>query len=597
MMESSSLDSVIAEVVAKTSLVELVGADIPLHRKGAEFWGLCPFHAEKTPSFKVDEGRNFYHCFGCGAHGNALDYVIHRQNLPFKDALQFLAERAGVALPEFSKASTQDGQRKKDLYALHGLAMDYTHSLLKKSSRAQEAREYLMKRGVTEKVLNDFQLGYDDGSLTPHLLKFYPAMLIQEAGLATESGGVLKGRFVQRILFPILDVQRRVIAFGGRLVGSEDAKAPKYLNSKESPLFHKGSQLYNLYAALTAAKEKSLVLVEGYMDVLTMASRGFPQTVAALGTALTETQMETLWRYTSQPILCFDGDAAGMKASLRAMERALPLLKPEKTFFFCYLPEGKDPDELLRSEGVSAMQKRLDEALPLIDVLWKHLVSPYEMKNKGREQWIPEDWAALKRDIFQTLRCLAHEDVREFYRKLLLARFFQKQWIPRETSKRKRFKEPQPDRFLSRKQVGQKILLGILLKNPILLSDVDELVAGLDFDDSELRDIQVWLLDRYFCGEGFNDEGFDRQRDEFLEQIGLRTLRTHAAFLFDEGLTQDEVLRRWKEIWRCTVESDGVEGDLRQAYKNLRQKFDEQSWCQVKALLTDADRLGRGERE
>lgn len=593
MTTSRPLDRVIDEVLEKISLVEIVGADVRLNRKGNEFWGLCPFHSEKSPSFKVDAVRHFYHCFGCGAHGNALDYVIQRQNLPFKDALTYLAERAGVTLPEFSRASAQESQHRKDLYSLHEKAKEYAHRLLKTSPQAEEARAYLAQRGLSEKVIDAFQLGFCDGSLTAYLRKFAAPQQLIDAGLSIEVSGVLKDRFAQRILFPITDLQRRVVAFGGRILetGTSDAhKSPKYLNSKESELFHKGHQLYNLYTALSAAKGKPLILVEGYMDVLSMTAYGFPQTVAALGTALTETHMETLWRYSPQPILCFDGDAAGLKASLRALERALPLLKPAKTFFFCYLPNGQDPDDLLRKGGAEAMQTCLDAALPLSDVLWTHLIQPYEEKNAGRDRWIPEDWAALKNDIFATLKTLKDNDIREFYRKLLLDRFHQKQWIPRLPSSQKhRGRALAPSPSPSRQEIGQKILLGILLKNPILLLNVEELMARVNVTDPALRGVQLWLLSQSCTEASIDSEEERQQREAFLEVIGLRLLRTHAAFLFDGALPQDELLRRWREIWLCTVERDEVRGDLQQAYKELREHETEEAWERVKMLVTSVN--------
>lgn len=594
-----SLERVVDEVLEKVSIANLIGRDQPLHRKGTELWGLCPFHAEKTPSFKVDEQRRFYHCFGCGAHGNALDYVIHRQNLPFKDALRWLAEQVGVVLPEFSRLSPKEDQTRKDLYALHGLAMDYAHDLLKKSPKAQKARDYLASRGISSELVERFHLGYCDGSLVCYLRQFYASGLIEEAGLGVADSTTSKDRFVNRILFPIFDLQKRVIAFGGRLVPGEwNHDAPKYLNSKETPLFHKGEQLFNLYAALENAKQKPLILVEGYMDVLTMTAYGFPQTVAALGTALTETQMNLLWRYSSQPVLCFDGDIAGKKASVRALERALPHLKPEKTLFFCYLPEGKDPDDLLRSEGAEALQKRLDAATPLIDVLWEHLKEPYELKNAGRAQWIPEDWAALKRDVSEALAKITNGDVREFYKRQLNTLFFQQQrttrsWEALPSRRKVQVSAPRSET----KVMGQKILLGILLKNPILLLEVGEFVERLDFADPILREIQGWLLDRFYLGEDGEDEASVEQREQFLEQLNVRTLQTHAPFLFDSSKTSEEILARWREIWLRTVETDDLQGDLKEAFHQLKENFNEAAWQRVKALVSGVAQLKQGAKD
>lgn len=593
---NGSFEKIIQDVLSKISLCELIGEEVILQKKGAEFWGLCPFHHEKTASFSVSDRKNFYHCFGCGAHGNAIDYVMQKHNRPFKEALEFLAEKAGIRLPTFSTLGARDNKQKQDkkqnLITIHKLMLDYCHAFLKTNPKAEKARQYLEKRKISLKVIEDFKLGYCDGSIVQYLMNLnYSQSQLEEAGIAVLKDNTLKDRFINRIIFPIFDVQDHVVAFGGRIFHEAPSYIPKYLNSNETPIFHKGNHLYNLNRALTFSREHPIILVEGYMDVLSMSMYGFPQTVASLGTALTEQQIETIWKYSDQPILCFDGDIAGIRASIRAVKRALPLLKPGKTLFFCYLPEGLDPDDFLKEKGAEAMKQHLKISQPLVDVLWKDLISTYEIKNLNRDYWIPEDRSALKRDILKVVSLISHQDIQSSYRQLLMDRFFQKRYMltPLDKTLKKNFLQPRTH-FNSQNIVGQKILLGILLKNPILLLDVDELLSRVNFLDPLLLEIKEWLLNQYFSGIDYENVLFCNQRDIFLKKIGLETLKTHASFLFNTQITKDEILKRWKEIWFCAVGYDMVRGDLRRICQDFKKNFSERAWLQIKALFFDASR-------
>ncbi|GHS91866.1 hypothetical protein AGMMS49949_02980 [Alphaproteobacteria bacterium] len=593
---NAQFSKAIQDISGKVSLVELIGGEIRLQKKGGTFWGLCPFHPEKTPSFTVNEAKNFYHCFGCGEHGDAISYVMKTKSQPFLEALKFLADRAGVTLPQAKiltpqeKALEDEREKKRtDSYGLHKEAADYCHQILKNSPKAEKAREYLKNRGVSWAIAQQFQLGYCDGSLTKHLIPLVSEpSLLEQIGLSVKGEQELHDRFGGRLLFPIRDPRHRVIAFGGRLISENSGNRAKYLNSSETDIFHKGSNLYNLDQALASSKKEPLILVEGYMDVIAMVQYDFSQTVASLGTALTEEQIERVWRTCDQPVLCFDGDAAGQKAALRAVNRALPLLKPGKTLFFCYLPKNLDPDNVLRQQGRAAMQERLSKALPLIDVLWNHWAQP--LLDPQRTDWLPEEMAALKKEISDTIQVIPHEEIRFSYRQILLDRFYalkrQKRGLPFFQHEKKLFFNKNE---LSRPQniLGQKILLGILLKNPILLIEVEELFLRIDFTDLTLIKVKEWLLGEWFSDQDFSTEKRTQQCTALLEKMGESLLKTHASFVFDPEISKEDLVRRWKEIWFYTINLQLLKGDRARIKEEVKENLDTRSWEQMKALFLD----------
>ncbi|MDR1908232.1 MAG: DNA primase [Holosporales bacterium] len=604
---NSAFNQAVQEVLSRTSIVELIGADVRLQKKGTNYLGLCPFHQEKTPSFTVSEPKNYYHCFGCGAHGNAINYMMNRHNYSFKDAITLLADKSNVHLPEFSnKALTQAQQdvqqekqreykdQKQQIIEVHRLAAEYYHVALLKKREGDNARKYLQKRQVSPQTIVQFQIGYADGGLTKYLMSLgYSEELLLSAGVALREDQTkrIRDRFINRLMFPILDIRNRPIAFGGRTLDDSNPNIPKYLNSQDTPIFHKGSNLYNLNTAIKYIKEKGIVLVEGYMDVIAMVSYGFPQAVASLGTALTETQIEVLWKYCERPVLCFDGDNAGVRASIRVVRRVLPILKPGKTLFFCYLPKDLDPDELLKTQGANAMQEHLDNTSSLADVLWRDMVSVYEQKNSNRDTWIPEDKAALKRDILNVTTLIKDPDIQNLYKQLFLEKFNLMQKRPQQ----KGLLKPVPavarlsPQSKPQKILGQKILLGILLEKPVLLSDVDELLSMMDFVNSELSEIKDWLLDVSVSDINYAEPTFLERCAAFLEKIGKDTLKVHAPFVFDLDASTEFILKRWKEIWFCTEGYSMIKGDFRRMGNALKQNFDEKSWNQMRALFSSID--------
>src|SRR5262252_806173 len=353
---------------------EVVGKRVRLKKAGREWKGLSPFNKERTPSFFVNDQKGFYHDFSSGKHGDIFDFVKDTEGVTFPEAVERLAAMAGLSVPKMSEEAEAQEHRRRTLHDVVELAAKFFEATL--ASRAgAKARGYLADRGLDPATQLKFRIGYappDRFALKEHLgaLGISNEDMI-EAGLliAGDDIPLPYDRFRDRVMFPISDFAGRVIAFGGRAL-EKDVPA-KYLNSPETPLFHKGATLYNGAAARTAAHQGARVIaVEGYVDVIAMVSAGYPATVAPLGTALTEEQLALIWRMADEPVLCFDGDAAGRRAAYRAADLALPLLRPGKSLLFALLPEGQDPDDLVRAGGREAVEEVLGAARPLADMLW-----------------------------------------------------------------------------------------------------------------------------------------------------------------------------------------------------------------------------------
>ena len=407
------------EIRARLPVSQIVGKRVPLKRAGREFKGLSPFKNEKTPSFTVNDEKGFYHCFATGEHGDIFTFLMQTEGISFPEAVERLADEAGVSLPKQRDYNPErETQRKTQLTLMTDAAEFFTQQL--RSNSGFSAREYIAGRQLDNATVDTFGLGYAPNSrnaLKEHLTKLGYAvsdmiatgMLIGGEDIATPYD-----RFRHRIMFPIHDLKGRIVAFGGRAMDPD--QPAKYLNSPETPLFHKGSVLYNSHRARPAAYDAGEVItVEGYMDVIALAKAGFMQSVAPLGTALTSDQLAVLWRMTSEPILCFDGDAAGQKAAFRALDTALPLLQPGQSLRFAFLTSGLDPDDLIRLQGPDAMREVLDRAQPLADVLWQR-------------EWSASDWstperrAGLEKRLRQLVSEIQDQGVRSHYGQIIRER-------------------------------------------------------------------------------------------------------------------------------------------------------------------------------
>ncbi len=410
-------DSFLDDIRDRLRISEVVGTRVSFDKKKTnaakgDFWGCCPFHGEKTPSFHCEDRKGRYYCFGCGESGDHFRFLTQLDGLNFHEAVERLAAQAGLSLPVMDRREQKREEERKTLFDVMELAATYFKEQLH-SPEGAKARAYLRDRGLSPAIQEEFAIGFAPDSrnaLKQYLAeKEIPKEQIEACGLVVhgEDIAVSYDRFRGRIMFPIPDSRGRVIAFGGRAL-AEDALA-KYLNSPETELFHKSNVLYNFAKARKPAYDKGQVIAaEGYMDVIALHSAGFTNAVAPLGTALTERQLELLWRMHSEPILCFDGDEAGLKAAYRSIDMTLPALQPGRSIRFALLPEGQDPDDLIRSSGQGAIDQVLQSALPLADMVWNREISTgiYDT---------PERKAELEQRLRQLVGSIRDENVRRHY--------------------------------------------------------------------------------------------------------------------------------------------------------------------------------------
>ena len=512
------------ELRARTHLSALIGRTTKLQKAGREMRGCCPFHNEKTPSFYVNDDKGFYHCFGCSAHGDAIRWMTDQRGLPFMDAVKELAAAAGLDVPAPDPRQAERQERAKSLHDVMQAAADWFELQLGGLDGAA-ARELIEKRGIDDRTRRAFGFGYapdSRGKLRTALRDFGDAMLVEAGLLIQVEGKEPYDRFRGRLMIPIRDGRGRVIAFGGRVIGDGE---PKYLNSPDTPLFDKGRTLYNLDRALPAARKAArVVVVEGYMDAIALARAGIDEAVAPLGTALTEAQMERLWRMADVPLLCFDGDAAGQKAALRAAHRALPLLAPGRSLQFATLPPGQDPDALVRSGGAHAVEPVLRAAEPLVQRLWASELAAETLDT-------PEQRAGLRQRLTERAETIAHPGVRAEYlaefRRRFDAQFApqRRTFTPRGPRPKGGWKEPPAPVTADAKAVRAagidrvlaKAVLAGLIRHPAEIARHMEVLHSLKLADS--------ALGRLF--EAVVDVAVE---DQAVDTAGLRTILAKSGF-------------------------------------------------------------------
>ncbi|HEX3863620.1 MAG TPA: DNA primase [Stellaceae bacterium] len=552
------------ELRSRLSLADLVGRRVRLTRKGREYGGLCPFHNEKTPSFYVVEDKGFFHCFGCGAHGDAIGFAMRADNLDFIEAVERLAGEAGLAVPQQTPQERERAQRQKTLIEALAAAADFFEAQLWSPAGAR-ARDYLAVRGLDEETIRRFRLGWapdDRQALRRSLGGEYPEALLHEAGLLRlpEGGGTPYDYFRGRVIFPIGDRAGRVIAFGGRTLGDDQ---PKYLNSPDTPVFEKGRVLYawaaaRAYAGRTAEEAAAIIVVEGYMDVIALHCAGFGGAVAPLGTALTETQMQELWRLAPEPLLCFDGDAAGQRAALRALHRALPILQPGRSLRFATLPPGEDPDSLIRSGGSVAVGDILAAAQPLCDVLWQEELT-------ARAIDTPERRADLECRLMAQADTIADRNVQNEYRRFLRERLFALGRPTRVSARpglyagRRRGSgngrgrevdaahdgvPPPPPRSPGR--VNREVFLGIFVHHPALIDEWVEDIVAVDLPEPELDRLRQAILEIADSNQGLDASALRQHlavcgHADIVDTLAI-TIARHAGFAARGG-DDPEVIR------------------------------------------------------
>lgn len=400
------------ELRARTTLSTVIQRTTPLKKAGAEWKACCPFHSEKSPSFTVNDAKGFYHCFGCGAHGDVIKWMIDQNGMQFMDAVKELAAAAGMEVPAADPRYVEREKRREDSTGIMDKAMLwFMDQLMQPNGIAADSRAYLEARGIDAALWTKFGVGFAPHSKmgdTPHMARLgAPADVLVELGLVKKNAdsGNLYDFFRRRIMIPIHDARGKVIAFGGRIVGDGE---PKYLNSPDTPIFDKGRTLYNLHRAAPRARATGrLIVVEGYMDVIGLARAGIEEVVAPNGTALTEAQMALAWKLVDEPIVCMDGDKAGKKAMLRAAMRSLPALTPGKGLSFVCPPDGKDPDDVAQ-DGTAAVDAMLAKRMGIADVLWQEAIE--QLGNRT-----PESFSRVRRELRDLVDTIRDEDVRTAY--------------------------------------------------------------------------------------------------------------------------------------------------------------------------------------
>lgn len=584
------------ELRTRVSIVDVVGKKVRLIRKGHEYSGLCPFHNEKTPSFTVSADKGFYHCFGCGAHGDILSFEMQANGLSFMEAVERLAAQAGMEVPQ---ATPEEAARSKRaatvLEALEAACRFYEQRL--RLPEGREAMAYAERRALSEETIGRFRLGY---APTGNALKAALTRDGMDEGLLLEAGligrpddgrspyDILRGR----LTFPITDRRGRVIAFGGRILGDGQ---PKYLNSPDTPVFHKGQVLYGLAQARAMAAERGRVVVaEGYMDVIAMSQAGIAEAVAPLGTALTEGHLAELWRLADEPILCFDGDAAGQRAARRAAERALPELKPGRSLRFAAIVGGKDPDELIKAQGVAAMEAVLAAARPLADLLW-------EMTAGGRDVSTPERRAALDRDLAELCGRIKDEAVREHYRRELKDRAFALFRPPRPAwtgpkARGGKWRPPEPDAVAtappgSPREANELQLAAALAVRPVYaLKHLESLFRVRLADQGARAYLDAVLAALAEVTEDADDAALAALIAARLPEAVRAPHAEHAERLRLDALEPFELDARIADLI-ATLKDRALAEEIQAVQAAMEREFSEALWQRLRALRQERERL------
>ncbi|MEQ1754538.1 MAG: DNA primase [Micropepsaceae bacterium] len=612
------------ELRDRLRVTDYVGRKVKLVRRGRNHTGLCPFHTEKTPSFSVNEEKGFYHCFGCGEHGNVFDFVMKTEGLSFPETIERLAADAGMELP---KRDARDEMREKAQRSLHEImemAADFFEAELK-GPRGSKARSYLDGRQLTGSAVQPFRLGFSPDSrhsLKDHLAsKGVTVEDMVEAGLlvAPEEGGTPYDRFRGRVMFPIIDPRGRVIAFGGRTL-DPDGK-PKYLNSPETPLFRKSMVLFNFGPARKAVTQgAALVAVEGYVDVIALVVSGFAGAVAPLGTALTEEHLEMMWRVVPEPILCFDGDAAGIKAAQRGIDIALPLLEPGHSLKLALLPSGQDPDDLIRSKGSAALQTVLQDSLSLSEMLWRREIESADLST-------PERRAGAEAKLMGLIDGIGDPKVREHYRTMMRDRLrelfspgkakrdwgqpqrgagafrprqFGKLFQPERPGARPVWTPPVSD-ALRRSAAGrglastdkpsgmaEEAMLLAVLRHPFLLDGFAEVLAGMTISEPKLDKLRRELLhaaslDQSLDSHGLRDHLRQRGFGDVCERLERQPMLKSMAVTRSDTPHSD-VLREFQHVLSRYRKLTELESEHSLAAEAFKREATEENFARLRAI-------------
>ena len=547
-------ESFIQELLNRVDVVDLIDGYVPLKKAGANFAACCPFHNEKSPSFTVSPTKQFYHCFGCGAHGTAIGFLMEYSGLGFIDAIKELAHRTGLQVPEDEGRRAHDGPKITALTDLMARAAKYYYEQLK---RSEKAITYLKERGVSGEIAQKFGIGYapDGWQNLGAAFDDYTISELQVAGLVIKNEqGRLYDRFRDRVMFPIMNQKGEVIAFGGRVLGAGE---PKYLNSPETPLFEKGRELFGLPQARAALRDKdAAIVVEGYMDVVALAQHGVGNAVATLGTATTATHVQKLLRQVDRIVYCFDGDSAGRKAAWRALENSLEALPEQKSIGFVFLPEADDPDSFVRRGGTEAFERLIAQATPLSEFLLRELASHCDMTSaEGRARLVAEAKPLLGRLQTPLLRL-------QLVKRLAEASGFSQAEVERLCDLRPVVR-PAPARAPRQAPSLLRPLLRLLLQKPELAGRVP--LAALPVNSAEAR------AARHLCetilAAGGPTPGYAALLERLRGSEDEGILREAAAELMQQPFAEEDIDSEFEGAVQRLVE-----GENKRAFAVLQEK-------------------------
>ena len=590
-MVNTDLQKFCDELRAKISIAEVVGQKVKLTRKGREYTGLCPFHNEKTPSFTVNEAKGFYHCFGCGAHGDIIKFEMDANGLTFIDAVEKLAHKIGMQLPKLNPEAKEVVEKRNTAYDIMEMAAKFFEKNLRLSG-GREALDYLYARGFGDDIITKFRLGYapnNNGLKVQLLSKGVSEQEMEELGLlAVPEGKRSHDFFRNRVMIPIIDKRGKVIAFGGRVM---DGSQPKYLNSPETPVFNKRRILYNLNHARDAGYEaKTLIICEGYMDVIAMDKFGINYAVAPLGTALTEDQIAEAWKVVPEPVCCFDGDNAGIRAAIRSVDRVLPILKPGFSLKYAFLPDKQDPDEFLKAHGRDEFLRIINDNMPLKDLLWKKNADVVLANT-------PEQKALLEKNIKDDVAKIADETVRGYYVQDMKSKIYHEigkgAWLACD----KKSYNYKKDEKVTISLVGAiktnlddlvaEYVVSALICYPYLIAEYEEKLLGFNIKNSRLRDLYEFLLDMLHNEEELADtesllkiladKGFE---DVVKKQIEISMLRRQCPDVIkmrknlDERIVEVQLKQLENDIRECMriMQTSEFSDDIYLRYESLKKE-------------------------
>jgi len=584
------------EIKDKISVSQVVEKTVQLKKRGKEFVGLSPFTKERTPSFTVNDEKQFYHCFSTNKHGDIFTFLVEVGGLSFPEAVEKLADEAGVQLKTFSPAEEEKINKSKKIYEALEMSKSFFSSQIFDDNNSL-ALKYIRKRGLDNEIINSYEIGYapQGNKLEKFLLsKGISHEIMTLAGMAIKDENKKDNfydRFRNRIIFPIRDIRNRVVGFGGRVINSNDQ--PKYLNSPETPVFHKGSLLYNYSKIRPNLKNNdNLIVVEGYMDVVSLASKGLQNAVAPLGTAITETQLNILWKDTNSPIICFDGDKAGKQASFRVTEIALKLLKPNKTLRFINLPDNLDPDDYIKNYGLESFNKFVNNASPLTSIIWDLCLQESNLD-------IPEGKAGFESLLRAKLNLISDKSIKKHYGLLfkdMLDQFFYIKKTERKISK-SNFNERYSGKYNNSLKIKNSILgsggqlpsdlealviSGILIF-PELIQKHFEILESFKIENLRLGDIRDNVLS--FLKKDYSELDIDLLK-EFVQKKYQTFFEKDLRFanIFwqkKEGNNFDQISAIWLEILKDDQHIKSLNSDIETSKDEIKNEEDEKRFIDL----------------